>query len=108
MNVSMASSMTLWKKVFHQVKYFTTSNEAYTYKQMLNENYFKDFFRAMLEQIEVRDKRDHWTLMESKDLPPGAKTVMAIWSSKQKRYPDGSLNKHKSRLCAHGEELTWG
>ena len=34
-------------EVCHQVKYFTTSNKAYTYKQMLNENDFKDFFQAM-------------------------------------------------------------
>ena len=35
-------------EVCHQVKSFTTSNEAYTYKQMLNGNYFKDFFHDML------------------------------------------------------------
>ena len=38
-------------KVCHQVKYFTTPNEAYTYKQMLNGNDFKDFFQAILEEI---------------------------------------------------------
>ena len=62
----------------------------------------------MLEEIEVREKRYHWTLMERKDLPPGAKIVMAIWSFKRKRYPDESLNKHKSRLCSHGGQQTWG
>ena len=31
-------------EVFHAVKYFTTSNKTYTYKQMLNENVIKDFF----------------------------------------------------------------
>jgi hypothetical protein len=33
---------------------------------------------------------------------------MAIWSFKRKRYPDGTLNKHKARLCAHGGQQTWG
>ncbi len=33
---------------------------------------------------------------------------MAIWSFKRKRFPDGSLNKHKARLCAHGSQKTWG
>ena len=33
---------------------------------------------------------------------------MAIWSLKSKRYPDGSLNKHKAKLCAHGGQQTWG
>ena len=80
-------------KVYHQVKYFTTSNETYTYKKMLNENYFKDFFQAMLEEIEFHEKRYHWKLMEGKYLPPGANTSMDIWSFKRKRYPDDSLNK---------------
>ena len=95
-------------EVCHQVKYLTTSNEAYTYKHMLNENEFKDFFQDILEEIEVHKKREHWTLMEGKDLTPGANTIMAIWSFKQKQYPDGSINKHKSRLCANGGQQTWG
>ena len=33
---------------------------------------------------------------------------MDIWSFKRKRYPDGSLNKHKYRLCVHGGQQTWG
>ena len=32
---------------------------------------------------------------------------MAIWSFKRKRYPDGTLNKHKARLCAHGGQQQW-
>ena len=62
----------------------------------------------MLEEIEVRKKRYHWTLMERRYLPPGAKTIMAIWSFKENRYPDRSHNKNKSRLCAHGGQQTWG
>ena len=41
-------------------------------------------------------------------LPAGAKTIRAIWSFKRKRYPDGRLNKHKARLCAHGGMQRWG
>ena len=33
---------------------------------------------------------------------------MAIWSFKRKHFPDGTLNKHKARLCAHGGQQTWG
>ena len=33
---------------------------------------------------------------------------MAIWSFKRKRFPDGMLNKHKARLCAHGGQQQWG
>ena len=35
----------------HQVKSYTTSTEAYTYKQMLQEKDCKEFFNAMLEEI---------------------------------------------------------
>jgi hypothetical protein len=33
---------------------------------------------------------------------------MSIWSLKCKQYPDGTLNKHKARSCAHGRMQTWG
>ena len=62
----------------------------------------------MLEEIEVHEKREHWTLMNRNDMPAGSKKYMEIWSFKRKRYPDGSLTKHKSRLCAHGGQQTWG
>ena len=73
---------------------------------MLNGNYLKDFFRAMLEEIWVKEKQDHWTLIKKKDLPPRTKTIVAIWSFTRKRYPDGSLNKNKAILCAHGGQQT--
>jgi hypothetical protein len=41
-------------------------------------------------------------------MPADTKTIMAIWSFKRKRFPDGTLNKHKARLCAHGGMQTWG
>ena len=36
------------------------------------------------------------------------KTIQAIWSFKRKRFPDGTLNKHRARLCAHGGMQQWG
>jgi hypothetical protein len=39
---------------------------------------------------------------------PGHKTIQAIWSFKRKHFSDGSLNKHKARLCAHGAMQQWG
>jgi hypothetical protein len=41
-------------------------------------------------------------------MPPDTKTIMSIWSFKQKRFPDGTLNRHKACLCAHGGMQTWG
>jgi hypothetical protein len=36
------------------------------------------------------------------------KTIQAIWSFKRKRFPDGTLNKYKARLCTHGGMQQWG
>ena len=41
-------------------------------------------------------------------LPSNAKPIKAIWSFKRKRFPDGRLNKHKARICAHGGMQRWG
>ena len=41
-------------------------------------------------------------------LPAGAKTIRSVCSFERKRFPDGRLNKHKSRLCAHGSMQQWG
>jgi hypothetical protein len=46
--------------------------------------------------------------MLHKDLPIGSKIIMAIWLFKQKQFPNGTLNKHKACLCAHGGQQTWG
>ena len=75
---------------------------------MLQEKDCKEFFNTMLEEIEVHEKREHWKLMNRNDMTAGAKKIMAIWYFKRKLYLDGSLNKLKARLCAHGGQQTWG
>ena len=75
---------------------------------MLREEDHRQFFQAMEVELSDHEKRNHLTLMERKDLPSGTKTIMAIWSFKQKQFPDGTLNKHKARLCARGGQQTWG
>jgi len=84
------------------------SNEVYTYKQAMQQEDYRDFVKAMIVEVQDHEKRGHWELMERKDMPPGTKTIMSIWSFKRKRYPNGELNKHKARLCAHGGMQTWG
>ncbi len=46
--------------------------------------------------------------MRCSDMPANTKTIMSIWIFKRKRFPDGTLNKHKACLCAHGGMQTWG
>jgi hypothetical protein len=74
---------------------------------MLRQDDHKQFFQAMEVEIDDHKTCKHWTLMLRKDLPPGTKMIMVIWSFKCKHFPDGSLNKHKAWLCAHGSQQTW-
>jgi hypothetical protein len=78
------------------------SNETFNYKQALQEPDYLEFVKAMVNEVDDNESRVHWTLTKRCDHPPGTKTIMSIWSFKRKRYPDGTLNKHKARLCAHG------
>jgi hypothetical protein len=94
--------------ICHQVHAYATSNESFTNSQMLREEDHKQFFEAMEVELDDHEQRNHWTLMERKDLPIGTKAIMAIWSFERKRFLDGTLNKHKAQLCAHGRQQTWG
>jgi len=94
--------------ICHQIQAYTTSNESFTYSQMLRETDHTKFFEAMEIEINDHEGHRHWDLMLRTDLPLGSKTIMAIWSFKRKRFPNGTLNKHKARLCAHGGQQTWG
>ncbi len=62
----------------HQVHAYATSNESFTYSQMLREEDHKQFFEAMEVKLADHEECNHWTLMERKDLPIGTKTIMAI------------------------------
>ena len=35
-------------------------------------------------------------------------TILYIWSFKRKRFPGGTLLKHKARLCDHEGMQKWG
>jgi len=86
-----------------------TSNETFSYNQALKQDNFCEFIKAMMVEVSDHESRDHWTLTKRCDMPPeDTKTIMSIWSFKRKRYPDGTLNKHKARLCAHGGMQMWG
>ena len=85
-----------------------SDNETYTFKEMLQQPDKNDFILAMMKEIQDHEKREHWHLFPRAKIPYGHKTILAIWSFKRKRFPDGTINKHKSRLCAHGGMQQWG
>jgi Reverse transcriptase (RNA-dependent DNA polymerase). len=83
-------------------------NEVHTYKEAMIQEDAKDFIQDMLKEIGDHKSRGHWTMIQRGDMPINAKTILSIWSFKRKRHPDGRLNKHKARICAHGGMQKWG
>jgi hypothetical protein len=86
----------------------TFNNEVFTYTRALQQHDAPQFIQAMRKEIEDHESWDHWEIVHCSSIPEGKKTIQAIWSFKRKRFPDGSLNKHKARLCAHGGMQQWG
>lgn len=84
------------------------NNESYTFKEMLKQDDRMEFVEAMEKEISDHTSRKHWDIILRSTMPKDMKTIMAIWSFKRKRFPDGRLNKHKARLCAHGGQQQWG
>jgi hypothetical protein len=69
---------------------------------------YHEFVKAMVHEVNDHETQNHCALTKQCDLPPGTKIILSIWSFKRKQYPDGTLNKHKTRLCAHGGMQMWG
>ena len=67
-----------------------------------------EFIKAMKVEIEDYEQRDHWNLFDRSKIPKGHKSILAIWSFKRKRLPDGTITKYKAKICAHGEMQQWG
>ena len=83
-------------------------NDTYTLREMLKQDDKADFVAAMTKEVKDHESRNHWTILPRSVIPSGTKTILAVWSFKRKRYPDGRVLKHKARLCAHGGMQTWG
>ena len=93
----------------HPAAFLTNSdNDTYSLSQMLKQDDKKSFIEAMMTEVQDHESREHWKLIPRSSMPKGSKTIMAIWSFKRKRFPDGRILKHKARLCAHGGMQQWG
>ena len=75
---------------------------------MLKQPDAAEFIKVMLKETDDHESRGHWEVIPRRDKPSQAKTILAIWAFKRKRFPDGRINKWKARLCAHGGMQTHG
>ena len=66
------------------------------------------FIGAMVVEVVAHEECDHFKIVPQSSLLVGAKTIRSIWWLKRKRFPYGSLNKRKSRICAHDGMQWWG
>ena len=86
----------------------TNDNETYHYSDMMKQPDRADFIQAMTKEVNDHEANEIWSVFPRTNVPPDANIILAVWSFKRKRFPDGSLNKHKARLTAHGGKQRWG
>ena len=94
----------LYDGTLNQLKlsvFATSSNDNYTYSQAIQQTDEDKFIGAMVVEVSAQKYCDHWKMVPRLSLPVGTKTIQSVWSFNRKHLLDGSLNKHKSRICAH-------
>jgi hypothetical protein len=77
-------------------------NDCLFYGQAMKTNDCNDFHKPMSVELKAHIDQGHWVKMPCTDLPKDVKPTKTVWSFKCKCRPDGSLLKHKARLCVHG------
>ncbi len=89
---------TIVSYAFSTVALDMLNKEVFTYTKALQQPDADKFVEAMGKEVNDHESRDHWEIVRRSTIPAGVKTIQAIWSFKQKRYPDGTLNKRKARF----------
>jgi hypothetical protein len=93
---------------FSTLEIDTSNNKVFTYSKAMKEPDANCIIEARQKEVEDHESCNHLEIVPRSSIPSGMKTVQAIWSFKCKRYPNGSLNRHKAHLCAHEGMQQWG
>ncbi|KAM0978922.1 hypothetical protein ACFX2C_014844 [Malus domestica] len=80
----------------------SNASEPRSFQEAMQQDEWK---KAMKEKLKALDDNRTWSLIK---LPPGKKAVGSRWVYKTKFYSDGTLERHKARLVAHGFTQTFG
>lgn len=83
------------------------NNETHTFREMMKQPGSSDFVSAINKETSNHELNDRWEIVPRKAIG-NKKVLKSIWAFKRKRDPDGSLNKHKARICPHGGMQRWG
>lgn len=80
-----------------------------TYREAMNSEDRDQFIQAMNKEMEQLTDMDAFVAVpRQKAIDMGRRVIECTWAFKRKRYPDGSLKKHKARLCVRGDLQTEG
>jgi tRNA U34 5-methylaminomethyl-2-thiouridine-forming methyltransferase MnmC len=85
-----------------------SSNKVLTHKEAMTEEDAHLFVEAMQKEAADHELQNHWTIVHGSSVPRTAKLIQPIWTIKRKQRPDGTLIKHKARLCARSRMQQWG
>ena len=77
-------------------------------REALTGNESKHCFEAMDKEIKSLESMGTWRVVRRSDLSPNTKVIPGTWAFRKKRYPDGRVNKHKSRFCVRGDLMEKG
>ena len=56
-----------------------SNNENYTFREMLKQDDASGFIKAIGKESNDHSYRGHWEIVKRFEIPPGVKTIQAIW-----------------------------
>ena len=84
-----------------------TNSDTLSFTQALQEADAINFLNAAEREVRDHESRGHWARVLRSSMPANHKAIPAVWAMKRKSRPDGTLLKHKARLCAGGHRQVY-
>ena len=85
-----------------------TASDVLTHSQMLRAPDRSQFIAAQESEVRGLEEKQVFQYVQKTSLPKNARLLNAVWSYRRKRRPDGTLWKHKARLCVDGSRQIQG
>lgn len=78
----------------------TSDPDLPSIREALTGNHSAEFFKAMDSKIKSLESMGTWEMTERRNLTSDTKVIPGTWAFRIKRFPDGRLNKFKSRFVS--------
>jgi len=86
----------------------SNKEDVLTQSQMLKASDSQCFIQSQNDEIAGLEKFYVMDIHPISSLPKSTKLLSSIWSYRRKHSPNGTLLKHKSRICVNGKEQAFG